>query len=138
MAMEKRSEVEIANIVADYWLNFLIDPTTAKFDNGSDNKASAVAQMAFNIAKASQKPIEASKLEMVKNKLLVKLLNSQPSGIHVDYSPGWPLYEVLDEVLGEKGWNHSTTFPCKTNMYINWYTGHIEVSEGYRAPSKEL
>lgn len=136
--MEKRSEVEIARIAANYWLGFLTDPQSAKFDNGDTSQTGAMAQMLFGMAKSKQQPCTKEQGEQFFHALVLKLVTDQTSSIHVDYNPDYILGKIMDDVFGKNGWNSSATFPVKTNMWINWTTGLIQVSEGYRAPTKNL
>lgn len=132
----KRSEVEIARVAANWWTNFLKDPMTATFDNGDTSRTGSMSKMMAEMGRPKQ--YDPEKIEEFFHSLVLELCTNQPSTIHVDYSPDYVISSLMNKIFTDRGWNNMSSFPCKTNMWINWTTGKIQVSKGYRAADEEI
>ena len=123
-------ELEAINKVVNYWTGFIDGSRRAVFDNGDNSSKGAM----YTILASMSQPSVYDKTRVVKfRELLHKTVSeSKPSTISVDYSPDRLLDRVAEETL-ENNYNPMSTFPCKTTMWINYDTGVVSVSEGYRA-----
>lgn len=119
----------IATKVAKYWTDFLRDPSTSKFDNGDSSSNGAMAMMLSKLGQPSG--YSDSEIGCFESQMVANLLLDLPSSLNVDYSPCCFIGDIADEKLGS--WSSMSTFPCKTNMRIDWESGEVKVSEGYAA-----
>ena len=125
---------ETAVKVAKYWSGFLKDTSTSKFDNGDTSGNGAMAMMLSEMGKPKGYPDD--EVIAFESQMLANLMLDLPRYLGVDYSPDSFIANIADDKLSK--WNSMSTFPCKTNMHINWETGIVKVSQGYGAESIEL
>jgi hypothetical protein len=120
----------IIDAAVEYWSGFIADPTTSKFDNGTDD---VTAMMLFELAKPA--PATKRELELFKKTLSEVIEGERPSSISVDYD----LDFILGTALSLSGLDSKArVFPVKTTMFIDWENDKVSVSEGYAAPTKTI
>lgn len=134
--MENVNEKELALKAAQYWSEFLKNPSKVVFNNGDTSKMGAMCAMMAQKGRVQVYPI--SVIKDFEENLTLKFLEQKVRTVHVDYDPACELAEACRETIPSDLYNSKSIFPVKTNMTIDWEHNKIMVSEGYRSEYVEL
>lgn len=126
------SKTEAITKAVAWWSNFLKHTETSRFNNGDHSFQGIMTAGLADICKPKTHP--PAEIEAFENRLTEILTEETPRYTGVDYDPEGALGVAASETLS-KVWQ---VFPCKTQMWLDYTTGKVTVSEGYRAPVKEI
>ena len=132
---------DLAAFGAKWWADQLRTVSPDKFDNGDTGDGSDFAKvLGMLIDHANHNETDYDEKverfeELLKDRIEYELKYSGSVTLRVDYSPEYPLSEVVREAGLDTGLTGG--LPWKTSMHISMEYG-VEVSAGYCAPFEVL